>query len=135
MKKLSVYEIVDNDDLQTAVNRPERMGFLNFLYTLRAINAPLEQYNLIDHPREFINNKQVAQFLDEQGDEAFPLLFVDDELTWQGFYPTLDVLAAELKCSDLLGRLQSPPAEFFAGDCGEGGCAGCSGCGDGVNFR
>lgn len=135
MKKLTVYEIVENDDLQTAPDRPERLSFLSFLYTLRAEDAPLAQYNLIDHPREFMRHKEVARFLDEQGDEAFPLLFVDDELKWQGVYPTLDVLAAELDCADLLERLQTPPAEFFAGDCGEGGCAGCSGCGDAGALR
>ena len=128
MKKLSIYEIVNPDELQTAMESPERLAFLSLLYTLDAIDYPMFQYNLIEHPVEFLKNEQVKQILDEKGDEGFPLIFLDDELRWQANYPDIETLAEAIGRPDLAANIRELPASFFETGCGSGGCAGCQGC-------
>lgn len=129
MKNLRIFEVVEFDDLQTAKERPERLRFLNFLYTLAVRGLPYEQYNLIEDPIAFMSDEKVAAVLEDKGDSGFPLLFIDDELKWQGSYPSVEELAEAIGQKELADKLESLPERFFETACGSGGCAGCSGCG------
>ncbi len=128
MKKLSVYEIVNPDDLQFVREDPERLKLLSFLYTLDAMDYPLALYNLIEHPMAFLNNALVKEVLDEKGDQGFPLIFLDDELRWKEEYPDLEKLAEAIGRPDLAANIRELPAIFFESGCGSGGCASCKGC-------
>lgn len=135
MKKLTIFEIVDDDDILTAKERPERLALLNFIYTLHEEGFPVEQYNLIEHPLAFMKHKEVAKALDDECDSAFPLIFIDDTLEWKAAYPSIENLASKLEVAEVLGRLKTLPDAYFESTCGPAGCAGCSGCGSSEAFE
>jgi hypothetical protein len=47
----------------------------------------VERYNLAQQPLAFIQNAQVKAFLDAQGAEKLPLIFIDGEVALHGAYP------------------------------------------------
>ena len=54
----------------------------------------VERFNLATEPQAFVENGGVREILDERGDKALPLLFVDGLVVLSGAYPTRAQLAA-----------------------------------------
>ena len=84
-----------------------------FLKGLDEKEYAVERYNLSQQPQAYVENKVVAETLQEKGTEALPLIFVDDELMWSGDYPPIKDMADALK------------VECVDTDEGDSGC--CSG--------
>jgi hypothetical protein len=68
--------------------------FAGFLYQLKAHGVSVERYNLAQQPLAFIQNPKVKAFLDAEGAEKLPLIFIDGEVALQGAYPDHDLRVA-----------------------------------------
>ena len=113
------------------------------LNTLEFMGYFIRRYDLMSSPRAFIENGYVAQLLQSSGDEAFPVVIVDDELRTSGSLPSVEEWGEICGIESLRERLiplteeqvrllhgESPCAVMAAaGDQPFGGCAGCTGCG------
>ena len=64
--------------------------FAGFLHQLKSRGVKVERYNLAQQPLAFVQNPAVKAFLDTQGAEKLPLIFIDGELALQGAYPDHD---------------------------------------------
>jgi Arsenical resistance operon protein ArsD len=64
--------------------------FAGFLHQLKTHGVKVERYNLAQQPLAFVQNPAVKAFLDAQGAEKLPLIFIDGELALQGAYPDHD---------------------------------------------
>jgi len=64
--------------------------FAGFLHQLKSRGVKIERYNLAQQPMAFVQNATVKAFLDTQGAEKLPLIFIDGELELQGAYPDHD---------------------------------------------
>ena len=62
-------------------------GFAGFLHQLKTHGVKVERFNLAQQPLAFVQNPTVKAFLDAQGAEKLPLIFIDGELVLQGTYP------------------------------------------------
>lgn len=60
-------------------------GWLNQL-TQRGIQV--ERYNLAQQPLAFAQNPRVRAQLEKDSTNTLPLIFIDGELRFQGYYPT-----------------------------------------------
>lgn len=61
--------------------------FAGFLHQLKHRGVKVERYNLAQQPLAFVQNPIVKAFLETQGAEKLPLIFIDGELVLQGAYP------------------------------------------------
>ena len=64
--------------------------FAGFLHQLKNHGVKVERYNLAQQPLAFVQNPAVKAFLDTEGAEKLPLIFIDGELVLQGAYPDHD---------------------------------------------
>lgn len=64
--------------------------FAGFLHQLMQRGVKVERYNLAQQPLAFVQNPIVKAFLEAQGAEKLPLIFIDGELVLQGAYPDRD---------------------------------------------
>jgi Arsenical resistance operon protein ArsD len=64
--------------------------FAGFLHQLKSHGVQVERYNLAQQPLAFVQNPAVKAFLNAQGAEKLPLIFIDGELALQGAYPDHD---------------------------------------------
>ncbi len=67
---------------------PDLVSFAALLAQLGAHGVTLERYNLGQQPMAFVQNPAVKAWLDQDGAEALPLIFLDGELYLKGRYPT-----------------------------------------------
>lgn len=74
----------------------ELLRISTVLNNLKNINVIVERYNLSNAPQEFINNKVVNDFINENGVEKLPIVLIDDEIVIIGRYPN------NIEISDLL---------------------------------
>ncbi|KAB2661789.1 arsenite efflux transporter metallochaperone ArsD [Brucella tritici] len=59
----------------------------------RQQGARIERFNLSQQPMAFVDNAAVKGFLDRSGQDALPLVLVDDEVALAGRYPQRAELA------------------------------------------
>ena len=64
--------------------------FSGFLHQLKTRGAKVERSNLAQQPRAFVQNPVMKAFLNAEGAEELPLIFIDGELALQGAYPDHD---------------------------------------------
>ena len=129
----------------------EQVQLVQVLETLSFMGYYVRRYALDTEPRAFLESWEGSKALDLEGDSAFPMLFVDDELRCSGHYPSLEEWANLTEIEDLEQRLLPLPEDakeaMMAGQsmadwlysqdatsasaCASCGCGGCSGCGCG----
>jgi hypothetical protein len=61
--------------------------FAGFLHQIKSRGVQVERYNLAQQPLAFVQNPVVKAFLESQGAEKLPLIFIDGEIALQGAYP------------------------------------------------
>lgn len=64
--------------------------FAGFLYQLQSRGVTVERYNLAQQPLAFVQNRAVKAFLEKEGAEKLPLIFIDGEVALHGAYPDHD---------------------------------------------
>ena len=96
-------------------------GFLKGLDTSK---FNVERYNLAQQPAAYVDNAAVAATLKDEGTDALPLFFVDDELVWSGSYPSTEKLA-ELLNTEAAGSSDAGSCCGSGGGCGGGDGGGC----------
>jgi hypothetical protein len=64
--------------------------FAGFLHQLKSNGVKVERYNLAQQPLAFVQNPEVKAFLETQGAEKLPLIFIDGKLELQSAYPDHD---------------------------------------------
>lgn len=81
--------------------------FAGFLHQLKAHGVRVERYNLAQQPLAFVQNAKVKAFLDAQGAERLPLIFIDGEVVLEGAYPDHDTRVAwSRRCTAEAGDLR-----------------------------
>jgi len=90
MSKVEIFEpgvggsFVDQDLLRVS----------GMIAALEAEGKKIIRYNLTNHPQAFIDNKQVNNAFESDGNEALPITVVDGEIKQMGSYPSNAELAA-----------------------------------------
>ena len=64
--------------------------FAGFLAQLKSRGVTVERYNLAQAPMAFVQNAAVKSFLETEGAEKLPVIFIDGELALSGGYPDHD---------------------------------------------
>ena len=76
----------------------------NFLTTLDKTKFEVYRFGLSTEPAEYVSNKEVARILNEDGVEALPLFFVDDEVVFKGEYPSVPALSSKLGLASFVAK-------------------------------
>lgn len=90
MKKMSIYEpaMCCSTGLCGVGVDPELLRISTILNTLKKNDVEVERYNLTNSPQEFINNKEVNDFINTKGVDELPVTILDGEIVITGRYPT-----------------------------------------------
>lgn len=72
---------------------PALAAFAADLGWVASTGAEVRRYNLGQEPGAFAGNEQVRTLLQDKGEDALPVVFVDGEFRSSGRYPTRDELA------------------------------------------
>jgi hypothetical protein len=67
---------------------PALVSFAALLQQLSQKGVTVERFNLSQQPMAFVQNPAVKAFLDKDGVEVLPLIFVGGEVHAKGRYPT-----------------------------------------------
>lgn len=92
MKKMFIYEpaMCCSTGLCGVGVDPELIRISTVLNTLKKKGIEVERFNLSSSPQEFINNKEVNEFINVKGADELPLIVVDGDIVITGRYPTND---------------------------------------------
>ncbi|HVI41526.1 MAG TPA: arsenite efflux transporter metallochaperone ArsD, partial [Anaerovoracaceae bacterium] len=95
MKKITIYEpaMCCPTGLCGVSIDPELLRISTLQNTLKKNGVEMQRFNLSNSPQEFINNKEVNKFINENGAEKLPLTLIDDEIVVTGRYPTDEEIA------------------------------------------
>lgn len=90
MKKMSIYEpaMCCSTGLCGVGVDPELLRISTILNTLKKNGIEVERYNLSSSPQEFVNNKEVNDFVNTKGIDELPITVLDGEIVIAGRYPT-----------------------------------------------
>ena len=83
---------------------PELLRISTVLNTLKENGIEVQRYNLTSAPKEFVNHKAVAEFLNKFGPDKLPVVMMDDFIVITGRYPSNEEFTSWLELSpELLG--------------------------------
>lgn len=90
MKKMSIYEpaMCCSTGLCGVGIDPELLRISTILNTLKKNGVEVERYNLTNSPQEFINNKEINEFIYTKGVNELPVTVLDGKIVMTGRYPT-----------------------------------------------
>lgn len=101
---------------------PELLRISTVLDTLKKHGVTVDRFNLNSAPMEFVNNKVVNEFVNDQGPDGLPLVLLDGKIVRSGRYPTNAEFSKWLDLPDgLLGKSGQENQED-GGCCCKGGC-------------
>ena len=92
-------------------------GTIEFLKRFTTIT--IERFNMGQNPRAFAENVAVLRLLSDEGAQALPFVFVDDELVFHSRYPSREEILGVL---GLEGESCMEGIPSRRGCCSEGGC-------------
>ncbi len=116
MKKITIYDpamCCSTGVCGTDID-PKLVEFANALNVLKVNSIVVERYNLAQEPAAFVENAEVQTYLQTEGADKLPLIFIDDTEKFKGKYPSTEELLA-------LANIENPLKEESCG-CGSGGC-------------
>lgn len=92
MKKMYMYEpaMCCSTGLCGVGVDPELLRISTTLNTLKKNGVTVERYNLSNSPQEFVNNKEINEFIRINGVDELPAIVVDDKIVISGKYPSND---------------------------------------------
>lgn len=147
MKNIEIFEMGFDQFICPVGVEPDESMLENasVLTTLEFMGYFVKRHDLQSSPRAFIENPYVAQLLQTSGDEAFPVVIVDDELAASGRFPDAAEWGEICEIENFRDRLIPVSAEEYrllnnenglsdavwtsGGGCPSGGCGTCGGCG------
>ena len=122
MKKMYIYE--GPMCCSTGVCGPspdeELMRVSTIVDRLTKNGANITRDNLTNDTNEFVDNKIVNKFLNENGEEVLPITMINDEVVITRRYPSNEEFYEMLLLDDDIDE-----TEEAAGPCGCGGSCGC----------
>ena len=74
----------------------------NFINSLDKKMFEVKRYGLTTNPQEYVTNGEVSQLLNKEGVEVLPLIFLDDELLFKGYYPDVPQLSSKMGLSSFV---------------------------------
>jgi Arsenical resistance operon protein ArsD len=110
---------------------PDLARFAADLNWLAAEGVSVERFNLAQQPEAFVTHAVATQALREHGEQALPLILVDERKVSEGAYPSRDQLAQWAGIDGSAGDDPSNPEPAIVGvsttpsdgcSCGDGGC-------------
>ncbi|MDA8228816.1 MAG: arsenite efflux transporter metallochaperone ArsD [Desulfitobacterium hafniense] len=127
MKKMQIFEpaLCCSTGVCGVSVDPELLRISTVLSTLKSNGVEVDRFNLSSAPEEFINNKVVSEFLNNDGVEDLPITLLDGEIKIVGRYPTNIELVQLLNVPiSFLGQQPKAADKKRAGgcDCSGGGC-------------
>jgi hypothetical protein len=127
MKKMQIFEpaMCCSTGLCGVGVDKELLRISTVLNTMKKNGVNVDRYNLSNAPQEFINNKVVNQFINDQGVDLLPAIVLDGEIVIAGRYPTNEEFARLLDISSNFIREES---EVKASDTKARGCNCKGGC-------
>ncbi|WP_430789652.1 arsenite efflux transporter metallochaperone ArsD [Virgibacillus flavescens] len=72
---------------------PELTRVASAVFSLQKKGFTINRYNLANEPGEFVDNKIVNKFLEEQGPDRLPVVLLNGEIVLEANYPTTTQLA------------------------------------------
>lgn len=138
MKTCTLFEL-DRDPLESRFSASVLYGVEHAVATLRTEGIPVRRVRFLEDPLVFLDQPEIAQLLEEEGDEAFPVLMGQDQILCKGAYPTAEQWAqwTGLPREKFPDQFSEQEVQLWfsflhenAGGCG-GSCSGCSGCSGG----
>lgn len=88
---------------------PDLTRIASALFLLKGKGIEVNRYGLANEADQFITNKKVNLLLNEKGEDALPLVFVNGQLKKQGSYPANSELASWLGVGE--DELAAPKAK------------------------
>ncbi|MDI9497517.1 MAG: arsenic metallochaperone ArsD family protein [Bacillota bacterium] len=145
MKNIEIFEMGFDQSICPSVGEPDARSLKNasILTTLEFMGFFIKRHDLESSPRAFIENPYVAQLLQTSGDEAFPVILIDEELAVSGYFPDAGEWGELCGIEDFAERLIPVSVEEYtqanggcteseavltSGGCPPSGCGSCRGC-------
>lgn len=94
----------------------ELVSFAGTLNGLKKVGVDVERFNLSQQPDAFILNSFVKDILVKKGQGALPIIFLNDEVIFEGRYPSRNELLDMVK----------PDSEIKESKCCDGDSKCCS---------
>ncbi|HBM15296.1 MAG TPA: arsenical resistance operon transcriptional repressor ArsD [Lentisphaeria bacterium] len=66
----------------------ELVSFAGTVNGLKKAGINVERYNLSQQPQAFVMNPEVQRFLKEKGQQGLPIIFFNDDVAFEGRYPS-----------------------------------------------
>lgn len=76
----------------------------NFLSSLDKSKVEVHRFELSSTPAAYVENREVARILNEEGVDSLPLFFIDDEVVFQGEYPEVPALSSKLGLASFVAK-------------------------------
>lgn len=121
MKKIEVFDAAAPGPGDASDPDADRQlaGFAADVEWARQRGARIERFDLAQQPDAFADNPLVRNFLEHSGQQALPLVLVDDAFALAGRYPTRAELA---RWSGIAAKVMPKIAPAGACGCGGKGC-------------
>lgn len=103
---------------------PELLRISTVLNTLKNNGVEVDRFNLTNAPGEFVTNKTVNAYLNENGVDGLPVIVVDNEIVITGRYPSNEELAKLLNVPDRYIGEQPVQEEALENENQDCGCSG-----------
>lgn len=90
MKEIKIYEpeMCCETGLCGAGVDPELLRITTIINTLEQKGIVVKRYNLSNSPREFVDDKEINEFINKYGTENLPVIKVDGKVVVVGRYPS-----------------------------------------------
>jgi len=76
----------------------------NFLARLDKSKVEVHRFELSSTPAAYVENKEVARILNEEGVDSLPLFFIDDEVVFKADYPEVPALSSKLGLASFVAK-------------------------------
>lgn len=76
----------------------------SFLNSLDKSVFLVSRFSLSSEPMEYVQNKEVARILKEDGVDFLPLVFIDEKLVFSKDYPSVPELSKKLGLSSFVAK-------------------------------
>ena len=76
----------------------------NFLASLDKSKVEVHRFELSSTPAAYVENKEVARILNEEGVDSLPLFFIDDEVVFKSDYPEVPALSLKLGLASFVAK-------------------------------
>jgi len=76
----------------------------SFLNSLDKEIFEVKRFGLSTNPQEYVLNAEVSRLLNEEGVDSLPLIFLDEQLLFKKYYPSVPELSSKMGLGSFVAK-------------------------------